>query len=234
MTSQFLWVIYPYFVLTIFVFGHILRFHNHQLEWTAKSSEIFEKRALKWGSQLFHWGIIAVFFGHVAGLLIPISVYHALGVPDELYHKGALYGGGVAGIAAAVGVLILLGRRVNVRRVWKNTSVSDLVAILLLTIVILTGMTATSLNASVGFDYRTTINPWVRGVLAFHPDRTLMDQVPLPFKIHMFAALSLFAVWPFTRLVHVISLPITYLWRTYVLYRKRTPQKKRQHSEKPF
>lgn len=195
-----------------------------------------EKKGIKWGSTLFHWGIIAVFFGHVAGLLIPISVYHALGIPDEVYHKGALYGGGVAGIAAALGVIILLVRRVNVRRVWVNSSVSDVLAIVFLTIVIYTGVTATGINAAAGFDYRTTINPWVRGILTFHPNSLLMVNVPLPFKIHMFCALSLFAVWPFTRLVHVFSLPITYLWRSsYVLYRRRSPRKvtrKQQAHEK--
>lgn len=229
MVNQFLWIIFPYLVIAIFVLGHAFRFHNNQLQWTAKSSEIFEKRILKWGSQFFHWGIICVFFGHVAGLLVPISVYHSIGLPDEVYHKGALYGGTVAGIAAAIGILTLVFRRLSVPRVRINSTVSDLLAVIFLTIVIITGIMATSLNATAGFDYRLTINPWVRGILTFHPDASLMVNVPLPFKIHMLCALSLFAVWPFTRLVHVISLPITYLGRTYVLYRKRAPHNAKQN-----
>lgn len=225
--DQFLWVIYPYLVITIFIVGHLYRFNTIQFSWTSKSSEFLEKRVLKWGSTLFHWGIIFVFLGHVAGLLVPLSVYRAIGVSDELYHFMALSAGGIAGLAALVGALILMVRRLRVKRVRATSSAGDILAIVLLLVVILTGMSATGTNAvsHSGFDYRVTINPWIRGILSFQPNASLMLAVPVAFKIHIVAAFGLFAVWPFTRLVHVFSLPITYLRRSYVVYRRRQPQK---------
>ncbi|MCF6092566.1 respiratory nitrate reductase subunit gamma [Microaerobacter geothermalis] len=224
--DQFLWVIYPYVVITIFIVGHIYRFNTDQYGWTSKSSELLEKRILKWGSILFHWGIVFVFFGHIAGLLIPISFYQSLGVSDELYHIIAVGIGGLAGFATAIGVFILLFRRLSMRRIRSTTSMGDMAAIVLVAIAIVTGMLATTTNAvgSSEFDYRTTIGPWIRGVFTLQPDASFMAEVPQPFKIHVISALSLFAVWPFTRLVHVFSLPITYLWRSYVIYRRRNPR----------
>ncbi|HJV46315.1 MAG TPA: respiratory nitrate reductase subunit gamma [Bacillota bacterium] len=222
--EQFLWLIFPYLVLTILLVGLFYRFNTDQYGWTSKSSELLEKRLLKWGSTLFHWGIICVFFGHVAGLLIPIGAYHTLGVSDELYHMGALGGGGVAGIATVIGVLILVYRRFSVSRIRMTSSTGDIVALLLLTVVVLTGMLATTGNALFEeFDYRTTIGPWIRGILTLTPDPSLMQHVPVGFKIHIVAAISLFAVFPFTRLVHIFSVPLTYLSRSYVVYRKRVP-----------
>ncbi|OYD06694.1 respiratory nitrate reductase subunit gamma [Paludifilum halophilum] len=223
MWEQFLWVIYPYLVITVFIVGHLYRLNNHPFSWTSKSSEFLEKRVLKWGSTLFHWGILFVVIGHVAGLLVPVSVYRALGVSDEAYHVIALSAGGIAGLAALLGALLLMGRRFRVKRVRATSSVGDLLVIVLLVIILLTGLTATGTNVShTGFDYRTTINPWIRGILTFRPDASLMEKVPVAFKIHILLAFGLFAVWPFTRLVHVFSLPITYLSRSYVVYRRHS------------
>lgn len=225
MGEQFLWLIYPYVVLTILLVGLFYRFNMDQYGWTSKSSELLEKRLLKWGSTFFHWGIICVFFGHVAGLLVPIGVYHALGVSDETYHIMAVLGGGVAGLAATIGLFILVYRRFNVKRIRATSSFGDLLALVLLLIVALTGMSATTGNtlAHTGFDYRTTIGPWIRGVLTLHPDVSLMKEVPIGFKIHIICAIGLFATLPFTRLVHILSVPIMYLRRSYVVYRRRTP-----------
>lgn len=224
--DQFLWVIYPYLVVTIFIVGNLYRFNMNQFGWTSKSSEFLEKSVLKWGSTLFHWGIIFVFFGHVTGLLVPLSVYRALGVSDELYHFMALFAGGIAGLAALVGASILMVRRLSVKRVRATSSAGDILAIVLLVVVILTGISATGTNtvSHSEFDYRATINPWIRGILTFRPDASLMLAVPVAFKIHIVAAFGLFAIWPFTRLVHVFSMPITYLRRSYVVYRRRQPQ----------
>lgn len=231
--DQFLWVIYPYVVITIFIVGHLYRFNTNEFGWTSKSSEFLEKSMLRWGSTLFHWGIIFVFFGHVAGLLVPLSFYQAIGVSDELYHFLAISIGGMAGLAALIGLLILMLRRFRVKRVRATSSVGDIVAIVLLTIVIITGMSATGVNTvgTTGFDYRVTINPWIRGILTFRPDASFMATVPVAFKVHVAAAFGLFAVWPFTRLVHVFSLPLTYLRRSYVVYR-RDPAKYLDHMGK--
>ncbi|MEV2659274.1 respiratory nitrate reductase subunit gamma [Paenibacillus larvae] len=220
--EQVLWLIYPYVVLCIFLIGLYYRFQTDQFGWTSKSSEILEKKQLKWGSNLFHIGIIFVFFGHVAGLLIPKSFYEFLGITDNMYHSVVFWGGSLAGLMTVAGIFILVYRRFANRRVRRTSSIGDMVALLLLTLILLTGLTATFSNAGhTDFDYRTTINPWIRGVLTFHPDASLMRDVPVLFKLHVLIGLSLFAVFPFTRLVHIISMPITYLRRSYVLYRKR-------------
>jgi nitrate reductase gamma subunit len=227
--EQFLWMIFPYIVLTIFIGGHIWRYQYDQFGWTSKSSEVLEKKQLRLGSLLFHWGILFVFVGHVMGILIPESVYATLGITEETYHLIALAGGIPAGLAALIGLLILIRRRATVKRVWVTSSRGDWIALLFLAIVIATGLSSTLLNVdSHGFDYRTTIGPWFRSVLLFHPDPSYMETVPVWFQIHILAALGIFAVWPFTRLVHVFSLPLRYLRRSYVVYRKRMPKQAEQ------
>jgi len=225
--DQFLWVIYPYIMLTLFVAGHIYRYNTDQFGWSAKSSEFLEKRRLRWGSVLFHWGILFVFLGHVAGILVPKTFYESIGITEEMYHFGAVWFGGAAGVATVIGVVLLLWRRLSVRRLLRHSSKSDLVVLLLLTIVILTGFTNTVGYTATGgtFDYRDTIGPWFRGVLTFQPLPQLVNDAPIGFQIHILSALLLFGIWPFTRLVHVWSVPLTYLNRHYVVYRRMRAKK---------
>jgi nitrate reductase gamma subunit len=225
MLNQFLWVISPYIVLTIFIFGHFYRYNHDQFGWTSKSSQLLEKKMLRLGSNLFHFGIIFVFFGHVAGLLIPVELYESLGINEHQYHTVALIGGIPAGIAAVLGLIILAYRRTTVRRIIVTSTKSDFLSLFFLIIVAISGLSATFLNIEPkGFDYRETIGPWLRSVLFFHADASLMNSVPMWFKIHIISAMGIFAVWPFTRLVHVFSLPLRYLSRSYVIYRKREPR----------
>ncbi|WP_042463223.1 respiratory nitrate reductase subunit gamma [Neobacillus dielmonensis] len=225
MFEQFLWGVLPYIVLTIFIGGHIYRYQHDQFGWTSKSSELLEKKLLRLGSNLFHFGILFVFGGHVMGLLIPIDVYEALGVTEHQYHTIALIGGIPAGLAAAIGILILLYRRMTVRRLIVTSTTGDWLTLVFLVIVILSGLSATFLNIDPnGFDYRTTIGPWLRSVLTFRANADYLSAVPVWFRIHILAVLGIFAAWPFTRLVHVFSVPVRYLSRSYVIYRKRTPK----------
>lgn len=223
----FLWVVFPYITLTIFVLGHIYRYNTDQFGWTAKSSEFLEKRKLKWGSTLFHWGIIFVFFGHVAGLLIPKLLYDTLGITDHMYHLGAVWIGGAAGAACLIGGALLFWRRSTVKRILKNSQFTDFLSLVVLGIVIIVGFATTIRFAGSGgsFDYRVTIGPWLRGILTFRPNAEYMASAPLGFQLHVLFAFLLFAIWPFTRLVHVWSLPLTYLRRKYVVYRGMAPVK---------
>ena len=226
MIEQILWVILPYIVITIFIGGHIYRYQHDQFGWTAKSSEMLEKKKLALGSSLFHWGIFFVIGGHVMGILIPESLYEALGVSEHMYHKIAIGFGLPAGIAALSGLLILTYRRFTDKRIRKTSSAGDLITLVALLFVMTTGLAATFLNIdSKGFDYRTTIGPWFRNIFLFKPDAGLMASVPLWFKLHIIMGYVIFIVWPFTRLVHVFSMPLKYLTRSYVVYRKRAPRK---------
>lgn len=220
LVSQFLWVIYPYIMMVLFIAGHFFRYQTDQIGWTSKSSEILEKNQLKWGSLLFHFGILAVLGGHMAGLLIPKEVVQSFGIDDHTYHMGAVYGGGFAGIVTFVGVLLLTLRRFGNDRVYAASSLADLTIILLLLGEISLGLFST-FSSPMNFDYRVTIAPWLRGLLTFSPIASLMENVPLTFKLHVMMGFAIFGLWPFTRLVHVWSVPIEYISRPFGQFRSR-------------
>lgn len=233
--DQFLWVIFPYLCLTIFIVGHILRYNTDQFGWSAKSSQFLEKERLRLGSVLFHWGVIFVFFGHVAGVLIPKGFYEIIGITDHMYHFGAIWFGGAAGVATVVGGALLFIRRVTIKRILVNSGPADFVSLLVLGAVVISGFTNTVGYTATGgtFDYRTTIGPWFRGILSFQPDPGLVSGAPFGFQMHMLLGFLIFAIWPFTRLVHVWSYPLTYLNRKYIVYRSINPGGVR-HRKKTF
>ncbi|MCY0863849.1 MAG: respiratory nitrate reductase subunit gamma [Sulfobacillus sp.] len=223
MANQFWWVIYPYLCLAVMVAGSLYRYAYNPVSWGSRSSELLEKRLLKWGSLLFHWGILLVIVGHVMGLLVPVGVYQTLGISRELYHENADILGGIAGLMTWVGLAILLVRRFGNRRIRQNSSLSDLVALVLLFIVVTTGDSLTLIynNLYGPYGYRHTVGPWVRGLLTLRPQVALMAHVPLLFQIHIELAFLLFAVSPFTRLVHIWSVPVAYPRRAPMQYRAR-------------
>lgn len=222
MGDQLLWVIFPYACIAIFIIGHIFRFKYDQFSWTAKSSEFVEKKSLMWGSILFHLGIIPVILGHVVGLGIPASWLRAIGVSDHLYHIGAVYIGSIFGIVTLIGMLLLTARRVTNENVRKLSSLSDILVNFLLLFIVFIGCYSTIVtNATLpDFDYRNTISEWFRGLLILRPEAGYMEGVPLSFKIHVVTGFLITALWPFTRLVHVWSVPINYVGRSHIIYRK--------------
>ncbi|GAA0611394.1 respiratory nitrate reductase subunit gamma [Virgibacillus siamensis] len=228
MTGIFWWVIFPYVTLAIMVFGLLYRFAFRQLTWAAPSTEFFEKKWLRLGSPLFHWGIIFAFIGHIMGIVIPMEFYHALGISDHLYHMGAVYGGGLAGIATVAGLVILLIRKIVIDPVRIHATFADFFTVIALLIVagIGMGMTVFGNFTPEEFDYRSAIGPWFRSLFIFHPQYQLMTGIPLVFKLHTITAFGLFASIPFTRLVHFYSIPITYPTRAPQQYRSRAQYKK--------
>lgn len=230
--SQFLWVIFPYLSLVTFVIGHVYRYRYDQYGWTPKSSQILERRLLIWGVLLFHWGLLFVIGGHAMGLLVPIEVYDAMGVSDHNYHLLSLWAGSLVGFVALVGVLILNLRRWFNRRVRASTETMKFVVDGLLLLVIVLGMAATigyrvyaaQYELQSEFEYRETIGPWFRSLFIFRPEGELMVQAPLIFQLHTLSAFVLFALWPFSSLVHAWSVPAGYARRRYVQYRSRDPQ----------
>jgi len=222
MIDQFLWVIFPYICIAVFIVGHIFRYRTDQFSWTAKSSEFIEKKQLMVGSLLFHIGIIPVIGGHVAGLGIPKSWLEAVGVTDHLYHIGAIYVGGFFGFVTLAGMVILTSRRFTKSTVRKLSSASDLIVNVILLFIVFMGMYATLVTNAVQpeFDYRSSISVWFRNLFILQPDASFMLNVPMSFKIHVITGFLIFALWPFTRLVHVWSVPLNYVGRSYILYRK--------------
>ncbi|WP_213407204.1 respiratory nitrate reductase subunit gamma [Staphylococcus pettenkoferi] len=222
MLNQLIWVILPYLCMAIFVIGHAARFKYDQYSWTAKSSEFIEKKQLKWGSLLFHLGVIPVAGGHFVGLVIPASWLSGIGINNHIYHIGAVYIGSIFGIMTLIGMLMLTFRRVTRTNVRKLSTASDIIVNFMLLCIVILGCYATLVtNATTpDFDYRQTIAIWFRGLFTLTPDASLMTTVPLAFKMHIILAFLIFALWPFTRLVHVWSVPITYVSRSYIIYRK--------------
>lgn len=222
MIEQFLWVIVPYACIVIFIVGHIFRYRTDQFSWTAKSSEFIEKKQLMIGSMLFHIGIVPVILGHVVGLGFPKEWMTALGVSEHMYHLGAVYGGGLFGFITFAGMLILTTRRFTIRSVRRLSSASDLVVNTLLLFIVFMGMYATIFTnfSHPEFDYRETISIWFRGLFILQPNAHLMHDVPISFKIHAMTGFVILAFWPFSRLVHVWSVPLNYVGRSYILYRR--------------
>lgn len=220
-----LWVVIPYICLTIFVVGHIWRYRYDKFGWTTRSSQLYENRLLRLGSPLFHFGILAVVLGHFMGLVIPKSWTEAVGVPEAAYHAMAVVVGGVAGVCTVTGMVILIYRRRTVGPVFSVTTRMDKVMYLVLAVVIVLGLGNTVIANLVGhYDYREGVSIWFRGLFWFQPQPDLMGAAPIGFRLHGMAAMLLFALWPFTRLVHVFSAPLGYLTRPYIVYRSRDDQ----------
>ncbi len=222
-TSIVLWIILPYVSLTLFIAGHVWRYRRDQFGWTCRSTQLLERRLLAWGSVLFHYGALAAIGGHVVGILIPESVTSALGISESVYRVLSTVAGGVAGFGCVAGLIILLYRRLAIRRIRVVTTWSDTVMYVVLTTVIALGVVETiGVNGfGGGYDYRATVSIWFRSIFIFHPRTELMDKASLLYQVHATAAWLLLAIWPFTRLVHVWSIPAQYLGRPPILYRRR-------------
>lgn len=218
-----LWVVLPYVSVTIFVAGHIWRYRRDQFGWTTRSTQLLERRLLSWGSPMFHYGALAAIGGHVLGILVPASATEAFGVSEDGYHLLATIAGSIAGIVCAAGLVILIYRRATVRRVAVTTSWLDLAAYTLLCLAILLGLAETLAYQAFGtvHNYRETVAPWFRSLLIFQPETNTISDAPFIFQLHAIIAWPLYALWPFTRLVHAWSFPIQYLGRPYILYRSR-------------
>lgn len=221
------WVVLPYVAFALLISGLIWRYKKDQYGWTSRSSQWNESAILRWSSPLFHFGILFVATGHIVGLLIPKSWTEAVGVPEHLYHLGAVSMGSVAGAMTIVGLVGLLYRRFVIGSVRAATTLNDKIMYVLLLLPIGLGAYATVTTQLFGphggYDYRETISPWLRSIFLLQPKPELMVDVPMSFKLHVIAGLLLFAIWPFTRLVHVVSAPVGYVNRPYVIYRSRKP-----------
>jgi nitrate reductase gamma subunit len=222
-----LWVVLPYTAIVLFVAGHVWRYRYDQFGWTSRSTQLLESRWLAWGSNLFHYGALAAIGGHVLGILIPSQVTEFFGVSEHAYHLVSVSAGSAAGIACVAGLAILIIRRAYFVRVRHTTSPVDIAVYVLLALVILLGMVETiGFNAlGGGYDYRSTVAIWFRGLLYLSPHPELMSGAPLVYQLHSATAWLLLAMWPFSRLVHAWSLPWQYIGRPYILYRRRYADK---------
>ncbi len=221
-----LWVVVPYVAIAVFIVGHVWRYRYDKFGWTTRSSQLYESRLLRLGSPLFHFGILLVALGHVGGLLVPKAWTEAVGVSETAYHVMAVVLGVLAGVCTLGGAAILVYRRRTVGPVFSATTRNDKIMYVLLVGTIVLGLGTTVLGNLTGqpHDYRETVSPWFRSIFYFQPEPTLMTEAPLGFRLHALSAWVLFAFWPFSRLVHVFSMPLGYLTRPYIVYRSRDTQ----------
>ena len=214
-------LVFPYLVLATFVVGHMYRYVVNPYGWNTKSSELLDKKGLKFGVTIFHWGIIFTLLGHGAGLLIPQKYWDAVGINSQAHTLFATYSGFIVGAAALLGLTLLIYRRISKDRIFATTTLNDFVTLGLLFFVVATGFTNVIGGLYQHFDILNTIAPWLRGILTLTPDASLMLEVPLRFKVHILAVLTLLGFSPFSRLVHIWSVPITYLFRRWIIFRRR-------------
>jgi nitrate reductase gamma subunit len=214
-------LVFPYLILATFVVGHIYRYLVNPHGWNTKSSELLDKKGLKFGVTFFHWGIIFTLLGHGAGLLIPQRYWDAVGINSQAHTLFATYSGFIVGAMALLGLALLIYRRISKDRILATTSLNDFVTLGLLFFVVATGFTNVISGLYEHFDILTTIAPWLRGILTLTPDASLMLEVPLRFKVHILAVLTLLGFSPFSRLVHIWSVPLTYLFRRWIVFRRR-------------
>ncbi len=222
--DTFAFVALPYACLAVFIVGHVWRYRTDQFGWTSRTSQVLEKKWLHAGSPLFHFGALFAILGHAVGLLVPASWTKAIGLSPDTYHAMSITGGVIAGVMLCSGLVILLLRRFYIsERVRLATTRMDRVLYVLLTVEILLGMWQTvAINVfGTHFDYRDTLSVWFRDIFLFRPDVATVADVPMIFKIHSLLGFAIIGIWPFTRLVHVWSVPVAYLARPYLVYRRR-------------
>lgn len=222
--NHLLFGIYPYIALATLLVGTIVRFEREPYSWRAGSSQLLRRRQLIWGSVLFHVGVLFIFFGHLVGLLTPIAVFDAMGVSHGAKQLLAIVAGGIAGVMAIIGATMLIHRRFFDPRVRAVSSFSDNMIILILWVQLALGLATIPLSASHldGGEMIKFMN-WAQGIFTFRPDASsFVAEAHIIFKAHLFLGLTILLLFPFTRLVHMLSAPLRYLWRSgYQVVRTR-------------
>lgn len=214
---------YPYLAGTIFLLGSWLRFDREQYTWKADSSQLLSGKSMRLASNLFHVGILAVFFGHLVGMLTPHSWFLALGISDTAHQYLAIYAGLIFGSLCLIGAIMLLLRRLNEPRVRAVSRKRDtfIIGWLLVTVALGLSTTVISLQHAAHGDAGTMIalTEWVKSVATLSVAPGLIQDVHFLFKLHMFFGMTVFLLFPFTRLVHVWSVPLSYVTRPYQVVR---------------
>ena len=215
---------YPYVASTVFLLGSLLRFDYSQYTWRSGSSQLLRRGQLQWGSNLFHVGILVIFAGHFVGLLTPVAVFDSLGISHTAKQLLAMTVGGVAGVACWIGIALLAHRRLFDARIRTTSSFGDIAILLLLWLQLTLGLATIPVSAQ-NLDGAEMVKfmDWAQGILTLHPGSAALIAGASPiFKCHLFLGMTIFLVFPFTRLVHVWSAPVWYFGRTgYQVVRAR-------------
>lgn len=221
---NFFFGIYPYIALSVMIIGTIARYERDPFTWKTSSSQLLRRKQLVVGSILFHVGVLIIFFGHLVGLLTPIQIFDALGISYGFKQTLAIVVGGIAGIMALIGGGMLFHRRWTDPRIRKTSSFADIgiLALLLVQLVLGLGTIFASIQHLDGHEM-TKFMSWALGIFIFDGQAaSYIEDVAWIFKLHLVLGLTIFLLFPFTRLVHMLSIPVRYLARPgYQVVRSR-------------
>ena len=217
--------IYPYIALAIFLLGSLIRFDREQYTWKSDSSQMLRTSQLRWGSNLFHIGVLFLFFGHFAGLLTPHWLYESFGLTSPNKQMLAIISGGIAGLICLSGITLLVLRRLTDARIRATSKPMDIIILLWIFVTLVLGLISIlfSLDHKDG-SVMLLLGQWAQSIVTFRAGAAdALLTVPLIYKIHIMFGMTMFVLFPFTRLVHVWSgfAAVTYLTRSYQIVRQR-------------
>lgn len=223
--NQLLFGYYPYVCLSVFLLVSLVRFERDQFTWKADSSQMLRRTpGFRLGSNLFHVGIILLFFGHLVGLLSPPAVYHAVGLSSSAKQILSMVAGGIFGVMCLVGMTILVRRRLTDPRVRANSTRMDIFILLLLYVQLILGLITIPVSMyHLDGANMVLLGGWAQRILTFRGGAVeMLADVSWIYKLHIFLGLTVFLVFPFSRLVHIWSAPVWYLGRRgYQIVRQR-------------
>ena len=223
--NQFLFGYYPYLCLAVFFLVSLIRFDREQYTWKSDSSELLSRGQLRWGSNLFHVGILGIFFGHLVGLLTPHVVWDTLGVAPSEKQMTAMVAGGIFGLLCFAGLVMLLLRRIGDPRIRATSKPGDILVLALLLAQLVIGLVSITVSARhLDGSEMLKLMDWAQRIWTFRSGAAdLIAEASIVFKLHLVIGLTIFLLFPFTRLVHIWSgfASVFYIFRPYQLMRSR-------------
>lgn len=223
--NNFAFGIYPYIALSVFFIGSWIRFDREQYTWKADSTQLLSGKGMVLASNLFHIGIIGIFFGHMVGLLAPYAVWESIELSMIGKQYIAMYGGGFLGLLCLIGGGMLVLRRLSNPRVRAAGRSSDTFILIWIMITLILGLSTTVVSAGHAAhgnaDTMMTLAHWAKSVVLFHAEPELVASTEVIFRLHLFFGMTIFLLFPFTRLVHIWSFPFGYAVRAYQIVRTK-------------
>lgn len=224
-TNEFFFGVYPYLAGTLFLLGSLIRFDRDPYTWKSESSELLDRGNLRIASNCFHIGVLFLFFGHLIGLLAPDALFDAVGLSVYGHELLAMVSGGVFGVLGWIGIVLLIDRRLRRRRIRVTSSTMDFVVVFWIFITLSFGLSTIffSWNNLSSGQIIGALRAWAQHIVTFRPVPAVLIGLPVAYKIHLFLGMTLFALVPFSRLVHIWSgfASLAYLLRPYQVVRPR-------------
>jgi nitrate reductase gamma subunit len=221
--NDFFFSVYPYICLAVFFMGSLARFDRDQYTWKSDSSQLLRRGSLRWGSNLFHIGILFLFFGHAAGLLTPHALYEPFITPAQKQLL-AIIAGGIAGSLCFVGLTLLLARRLFDPRIRLTSHRTDIAILVILWVQLVLGLITLPFSLShADGSVMLVLADWAQRIVTFRPQAASLMDLAWPYKVHLVLGMTIFFLFPFSRLVHIWSgfASVIYLFRPYQLVRSR-------------